>query len=152
MVKIRKGQYFIIGAVALCFAIAYILLSQYAINIEVGPSDKNVFDNIKDGFPNVVNIILQENKTTPNLEEDMRDYIKFLDDAIAEIASLSALVNERAENIGARRLYTIMERLLDEISFEAPDIKDKNIVIDAKYVREKLVDVVEDEDISKYIL
>lgn len=78
--------------------------------------------------------------------------IKFSDDAIAEIASLSALVNERAENIGARRLYTIMERLLDEISFEAPDIKDKNIVIDAKYVRERLVDVVEDEDISKYIL
>ncbi len=78
--------------------------------------------------------------------------IKFSDDAIAEIASLSALVNERAENIGARRLYTIMERLLDEISFEAPDIKDKNIAINAKYVREKLIDVVEDEDISKYIL
>lgn len=76
----RKGQYFIIGAAALCFAIAYILLGQYAINIEVGPSDKNTFDNIKNDFPNVVNIILQENKTTSNLEEDMRDYIKFLDD------------------------------------------------------------------------
>lgn len=76
----RKGQYFIIGAVFLCLAISYILLSQQVINIEVSPSDKNTFDNIKDDFPNVVNIILQENKTTSNLEEDMLDYFKFLDD------------------------------------------------------------------------
>ena len=78
--------------------------------------------------------------------------VSFTDDAIAEIASLAALVNNRMENIGARRLHTIMERLLDDISFNAPDKKEKKFVIDAKYVREKLQDVVKDEDLSRYIL
>jgi ATP-dependent HslUV protease ATP-binding subunit HslU len=61
-------------------------------------------------------------------------------------------VNEKTENIGARRLYTIMETLLDDISFEAPDMKEKEITIDAKYVDEKLDEIVEDEDLSRYIL
>jgi ATP-dependent HslUV protease ATP-binding subunit HslU len=78
--------------------------------------------------------------------------IKFTVDAVAEIAQVATLVNERMENIGARRLYTIMETLLDEISFEAPDMKEKEIKIDAKYVQEKLDDIVEDEDLSRYIL
>jgi ATP-dependent HslUV protease ATP-binding subunit HslU len=78
--------------------------------------------------------------------------IEFTKDAIAEIANVAALVNERTENIGARRLYTIMETLLDDISFEAPDMTDKNVVIDAAYVNEKLQDIVEDEDLSRYIL
>jgi len=78
--------------------------------------------------------------------------IIFTDDAVAEIAQVATLVNERMENIGARRLYTIMETLLDEISFEAPDMKEKEIKIDAKYVQEKLDDIVEDEDLSRYIL
>jgi len=78
--------------------------------------------------------------------------IDFKEDAIAEIAEVAALINERTENIGARRLYTIMERLLDEISFDAPEIAGKNMDIDAKYVREKLKDFVEDEDLSRYIL
>ena len=76
----------------------------------------------------------------------------FTDDAIAEIAEVAALVNERTENIGARRLYTIMETLLDEISFDAPDLTEKEITIDAAYVKDKLCDIVEDEDLTRYIL
>ncbi|HUL38308.1 MAG TPA: HslU--HslV peptidase ATPase subunit, partial [Thermodesulfobacteriota bacterium] len=64
----------------------------------------------------------------------------------------AALINERTENIGARRLYTMMEKLLDEISFDAPEMSGKNLVIDSQYVREKLKDFVEDEDLSRYIL
>jgi ATP-dependent HslUV protease ATP-binding subunit HslU len=74
------------------------------------------------------------------------------EDAIAEIAALAAMINDRTENIGARRLYTIMEKLLDEISFDAPEMGGKKIPIDARYVREKLKDFVEDEDLSRYIL
>jgi ATP-dependent HslUV protease ATP-binding subunit HslU len=78
--------------------------------------------------------------------------VDFRGDAIGEIAEIAAVINERTENIGARRLYTIMERLLDEISFDAPELEGKNIVIDNKYVKEKLKDFVEDEDLSRYIL
>ncbi|MDR2861395.1 MAG: ATP-dependent protease ATPase subunit HslU [Syntrophobacterales bacterium] len=78
--------------------------------------------------------------------------LSFSDDAIAEIAEYSSLVNERTENIGARRLYTIMETLLEDISFDAPDREEKNVLIDENYVTEKLGDVIEDEDLSRYIL
>jgi ATP-dependent HslUV protease ATP-binding subunit HslU len=78
--------------------------------------------------------------------------IVFKDGAVAEIAEIATMVNERTENIGARRLYTIMETLLDEISFDAPDISEKEVIIDAKYVKKKLDDIVEDEDLSRYIL
>jgi len=78
--------------------------------------------------------------------------LEFKGDAIAEIAEMATLINERTENIGARRLYTMMERLLDEISFDAPDKSGERMAIDAKYVREKLKDFVEDEDLSRYIL
>jgi len=78
--------------------------------------------------------------------------VAFTEDAIAEIAEVATLVNERTENIGARRLYTIMETMLEDISFDAPDMRDRDVVIDAAYVREKLEDIVEDEDLSRYIL
>jgi ATP-dependent HslUV protease ATP-binding subunit HslU len=78
--------------------------------------------------------------------------VRFTDDAIARIAELAALVNERAENIGARRLHTVMERLLDDISFEGPDLHEKSITIDATYVDRMLADIVKDEDLSRYIL
>jgi ATP-dependent HslUV protease ATP-binding subunit HslU len=78
--------------------------------------------------------------------------LSFTDDAVAEIADVATQVNEKTENIGARRLYTIMETLLDDISFEAPDMKEKEIIIDDKYVEEKLDEIVEDEDLSRYIL
>ena len=82
--------------------------------------------------------------------EDVK--VIFQDNAIAEIAEVATVVNEKTENIGARRLYTIMETLLDEISFDAPDMTEKEVVIDAEYVRQKLNDIVEDEDLSRYIL
>jgi ATP-dependent HslUV protease ATP-binding subunit HslU len=78
--------------------------------------------------------------------------LKFKEDAVAEIAGMAALINERTENIGARRLYTIMEKLLDEISFGAPEMSGKTMAIDAKQVKEKLKHFVEDEDLSRYIL
>jgi ATP-dependent HslUV protease ATP-binding subunit HslU len=78
--------------------------------------------------------------------------LSFTADAIASIAEVATVVNERTENIGARRLYTIMETLLDEISFEAPDMQNKEIIIDAQQVEEKLNEIIEDEDLSRYIL
>jgi ATP-dependent HslUV protease ATP-binding subunit HslU len=78
--------------------------------------------------------------------------LSFTEDAVAEIAEIASLVNQRMENIGARRLHTVLERLLDEISFEAPDRSEKRIVIDAGYVRKKLVEIIQDEDLSRYIL
>ncbi len=78
--------------------------------------------------------------------------LSFTTDAVEQIAEVATIVNERTENIGARRLYTIMESLLEDISFDAPDMKEKKIVIDAKYVEEKLDNIVEDEDLSRYIL
>ncbi len=78
--------------------------------------------------------------------------ITFTEDAIAAIAETATLVNDRTENIGARRLYTIMESLLDEISFGAPEMRGQEVVIDADYVASQLDEIVEDEDLSRYIL
>jgi ATP-dependent HslUV protease ATP-binding subunit HslU len=76
----------------------------------------------------------------------------FRDDAIEEIARTAASVNERTENIGARRLHTVMERLLDQISFEAPEMDGQEVVVDAAYVRERLEAILQDQDLSRYIL
>ncbi len=78
--------------------------------------------------------------------------LNFTDDAIAEIAKLAAEVNRAVENIGARRLHTIMERMLDEISFTATDRADETITIDAAYVSERVADLAKDADLSKFIL
>ena len=78
--------------------------------------------------------------------------ITFTDDAIKRIAEDAFAVNEKTENIGARRLHTLMEKLLDTISFEAPDNPGTSITIDAKYVDDHLSDIVQDEDLSRYIL
>jgi ATP-dependent HslUV protease ATP-binding subunit HslU len=78
--------------------------------------------------------------------------ITFTEDAVAAIAETATLVNDRMENIGARRLYTIMESLLDEISFDAPEMRGQEVVIDADYVARQLDEIVEDEDLSRYIL
>jgi ATP-dependent HslUV protease ATP-binding subunit HslU len=76
----------------------------------------------------------------------------FNDEAIAGIAEFASMVNDRTENIGARRLYTILETLLDEISFDAPEMKGTEVTIDAAYVKDKLSGIVEDEDLTRYIL
>jgi ATP-dependent HslUV protease ATP-binding subunit HslU len=78
--------------------------------------------------------------------------LQFEESAVEEIASMASKVNERMENIGARRLHTVMEKLLDEISFDAPDMAEKEVIIDKKYVVEKLTDILEDENLSRYIL
>ncbi len=78
--------------------------------------------------------------------------VEFSDDAIREIASFAARTNEETDNIGARRLYTIIEKVLTELSFDAPERKGQEIIIDAAYVREHLADVIEDRDLSRYIL
>ena len=78
--------------------------------------------------------------------------IVFTDDAIAELADIATSVNDRMENIGARRLHTVMEKMLDQISFDAPDMQEKEIIIDAAYVTERLDEIVKDDDLSRYIL
>jgi ATP-dependent HslUV protease ATP-binding subunit HslU len=78
--------------------------------------------------------------------------IDFTDDAIDAIANFAARVNDQTENIGARRLQTIMEKLLEDISFEGPDLQPKQQRIDAAYVDDKLLETVKDQDLSRYIL
>lgn len=78
--------------------------------------------------------------------------LSFREDAISEISRIAAEVNERTENIGARRLHTIMEKMLDEISFHAPEMRGQEVTIDAKYVRDRLNPILQDEDLSRYIL
>ncbi|MCL5671429.1 MAG: ATP-dependent protease ATPase subunit HslU [Acidobacteria bacterium] len=78
--------------------------------------------------------------------------LSFTDDALEEVAHFAATVNDQAENIGARRLHTIMEKLLDEISFEGPDLKKKTVRIDGAYVKKQLAAIVKDQDLSRYIL
>ncbi len=78
--------------------------------------------------------------------------LNLTDDALEEVARFAAQVNESSENIGARRLHTIMEKLLEEVSFEGPDLRKKNVKVDAAYVRKQLADIVKDQDLSRYIL
>jgi ATP-dependent HslUV protease ATP-binding subunit HslU len=78
--------------------------------------------------------------------------LTFTEDAIEELAAFAARVNESTENIGARRLHTILEKLLAVVSFEGPDLKKKNVKVDVAYVRKQLADIVKDQDLSRYIL
>lgn len=78
--------------------------------------------------------------------------VNYSDDGIAELARLAVQVNEKTENIGARRLHTLLERVLDEVSFDASDRSEKDIEVNADYVRNQLGDIAEDEDLSRYIL
>ena len=78
--------------------------------------------------------------------------LNFTEDSIATLARYAVMVNEQTENIGARRLHTILEKVLDEISFEAPDLKKKNVKVDGPYVTKQLADIVKNQDLSRYIL
>jgi ATP-dependent HslUV protease ATP-binding subunit HslU len=78
--------------------------------------------------------------------------LTFTDDAIVELSAFAARVNESTENIGARRLHTILEKLLEDVSFDGPDLKKKNVKVDVGYVRKQLADIVKDQDLSRYIL
>jgi ATP-dependent HslUV protease ATP-binding subunit HslU len=78
--------------------------------------------------------------------------IDFTEDALREIAHIAYSLNEKMENIGARRLYTVVEKVLQDISFHAPRLKGQHIVIDREYVRKQLQDILRDEDVTRYIL
>ena len=122
------------------------LQGRFPIRVELDSLGKDDFERILTEPQNALVLQYTELMKTEGVE------IRLTEDAIAEIAEVAATVNERTEDIGARRLYTIMERMFDEISFDAPDLKGRTIEIDARYVRDNLADVVKDEDLSRYIL
>ncbi len=122
------------------------LQGRFPIRVELDSLGKDEFIRILTEPNNA----LVKQYTEMMATEDIK--LSFTEDAVEQIAEVATIVNERTENIGARRLYTIMETLLEDISFDAPDLKEKKIVIDAKYVEEKLDNIVEDEDLSRYIL
>jgi ATP-dependent HslUV protease ATP-binding subunit HslU len=78
--------------------------------------------------------------------------LTFTEDAVAALARFAALVNEQTENIGARRLHTVLEKVLEDISFEAPELKKKSVKIDSAYIQKQLAEIVKDQDLSRYIL
>ncbi len=122
------------------------LQGRFPIRVELEPLTKDDFVNILTKPKNALIKQYIELLNTENIE------LVFADDAIQEIAETAQNVNESTENIGARRLYTILEKMLDDISFEAPDMAEEKIVIDAKYVQDKISDIVKDRDLSRYIL
>ena len=122
------------------------LQGRFPIRVELDPLEKGDFIRILTEPHNALVKQYIEMMATEGIR------LSFAEDAIAEIAEFAAVVNDRTENIGARRLYTIMETLLDEISFDAPDMTEKDVAIDACYVQDKLADIIEDEDLSRYIL
>jgi ATP-dependent HslUV protease ATP-binding subunit HslU len=122
------------------------LQGRFPIRVELGSLSREDFIRILKEPKNA--LITQYEALLETEEIDLR----FEESAIEEIASIASKVNERMENIGARRLHTVMEKLLDEVSFDAPDMAAKEVIIDEKYVAEKLRDILEDENLSRYIL
>jgi len=122
------------------------LQGRFPIRVELDSLGKEDFIRILTEPDNALILQYREMLATEGLS------LEFTDDAIEQIADVAAVVNERTENIGARRLYTILETLVEDVSFDAPDLQEKEIVIDADYVREKLDFIMEDEDLSRYVL
>jgi len=122
------------------------LQGRFPIRVELAPLTKDDFIRILKDPENSLTRQYEALLKTENIT------IEFDDGAIGEIAEMAQKVNENTENIGARRLHTIMERVLEEISFEAPERQGEKIVVDREYVRSRLADLVTDEDLSRYIL
>ncbi|RMD59004.1 MAG: AAA family ATPase, partial [Nitrospirae bacterium] len=122
------------------------LQGRFPIRVELDALEEKDFERI---LTEPDNALLKQYKAL--LKTEGVD-INFTDDSVKEIAEIAAMVNERTENIGARRLHTVLEKLLEDISFEAPEKKNGSITIDASYVREQLKEIVKDEDLSRYIL
>ncbi len=122
------------------------LQGRFPIRVELDPLTKEDFVLILREPKNALVKQYVELLKTEEIE------LVFTEDAISELAEIAASVNESTENIGARRLYTILEKTLDEISFNAPDLSKEKLVIDAVYIREKIADIVKDRDLSRYIL
>jgi ATP-dependent HslUV protease ATP-binding subunit HslU len=122
------------------------LQGRFPIRVELEPLTRDDFVRI---LTEPENALLRQYVELLRTE---RVTLGFLPEAVEAIAEIAMQVNASTENIGARRLYTIMERLLDEISFDAPDMPGKELTIDAEYVQQRLADVVRDQDLSRYIL
>jgi ATP-dependent HslUV protease ATP-binding subunit HslU len=122
------------------------LQGRFPIRVELDPLGKDEFIRILEEPHNALTKQYIALMATEGVE------ISFTRDSIEEIADIAARVNEKTENIGARRLHTVLEKLLEEVSFEAPEREAGKLVIDRAYVRERLSDIVKDEDLSRYIL
>ncbi len=122
------------------------LQGRFPIRVELDPLTKEDFVRI---LTEPKNALVKQYKALLSTEGVELDFTK---DGVERIAEIAVMLNERMENIGARRLYTVMEKLLEDISFNAPDLRGQKIVIDRNYVDEKLSEIMKDEDLSKYIL
>jgi ATP-dependent HslUV protease ATP-binding subunit HslU len=122
------------------------LQGRFPIRVELEPLGKEEFVRILTEPQNALITQYVELMKTEEVQ------LSFAQEAIEAIAETAAKINDKMEDIGARRLYTIMERLLDEVSFDAPDLSGQEIVIDAGYVKKKLEEFLKDEDLSRYIL
>ncbi len=122
------------------------LQGRFPIRVELDPLTKEDFIRILTEPKNALVRQYKELLKTENID------LVFKEDSMSEIADIAARVNDSTENIGARRLHTILEKILEDISFNAPDMSKQKIVIDAKYIREKIEDIVKDRDLSHYIL
>ena len=122
------------------------LQGRFPIRVELDALRKEDFVSILTQPKNALTKQYVELMRTENIE------LVFEENSIEEIAEVATHVNESTENIGARRLHTILEKLLDELSFNAPDMKESKVVIDSKYVQEKVEDIAQDRDLSRYIL
>ena len=122
------------------------LQGRFPIRVELEPLTRDDFVRILTEPRNALVKQYIALLATENIE------LTFLPDAIGRIADFAARVNDTTENIGARRLHTVMERLLDELSFEAPDLLERTVIVDEAYVDRMLADIVKNEDLSRYIL
>ena len=122
------------------------LQGRFPLRVELSPLNETEFYRILTEPRNALTIQYQALLHTENVR------IEFADDGLHEIAAFAQKVNDETENIGARRLYTLLEKVLHELSFSAPDRPEEKVVIDAAYVRKQLQDVQEDRDLSRYIL
>lgn len=122
------------------------LQGRFPIRVELDPLTKEDFVRILTEPKNALTKQYKALLATEGVE------LEFTEDGIDRIAEIAVQLNEKMENIGARRLYTVMEKMLEEVSFNAPNMKGQKVVVDRKYVDEHLKEVIKDEDLSKYIL
>lgn len=122
------------------------LQGRFPIRVELDPLSKDDFIRILTEPKNALIKQYKELLKTENID------LEFTDDAIVRLAELAEEVNESTENIGARRLHTILEKILEDISFNAPDTSEKEFKVDSDYIKNKISDIVKDRDLSRYIL
>ena len=122
------------------------LQGRFPIRVELDPLEKEHFERI---LREPKNSLIQQYVALLSTEGMT---LKFKDDAVSTMAKMAFDINEKTENIGARRLHTVMEKVLEDVLFDAPDRKERHIVIDADYVKNKLEEIVSDTDLSRYIL